>query len=68
MPTDTVAPLRILAVMESARLEVADVAMQYWETLQVPDEGKWDYLDRLHDRLLSACETYAAAREMVIEA
>jgi hypothetical protein len=60
---DTVAPLRVLAVMENARLEVADQAMLYWSVRY--EDGP--YRRQLHDRLMRACETYAAARDMVIE-
>jgi hypothetical protein len=66
---ETVAPLRVLAVMETARLEVADTAMVYYSAHRDHgDDGEcYDRCLHLHNRLMAACETYAAARELVIE-
>lgn len=58
--------MRALAAMEAARCEVAERAMAYWRLI---DAGyrHTDHSQRLHAELMVACETYDAAREMVIE-
>lgn len=58
--------LRCFAAMEAARLDVAERAMTYWRVV-VAGYRHTDHAQRLHAELMVACETYDAAREMVIE-
>ena len=57
--------LHILAAMETARTEVADRAMDYWASIRDYPGSEWHMEN--HRRLMRSCETYAAARELLID-